>query len=105
MRKAVVHSNVGSAAEMIQPGYNGFLFRANDTAALVRHLMLLTNRDDRLSIGEHAREIVERRFSEQRMIESYESLLMELTASSNGRSRNAYPRAARGVDAVGRGRS
>jgi glycosyltransferase involved in cell wall biosynthesis len=104
--KPVVHSNVGSAGETIYPGYNGFLFRANDTAALVKHLIVLTNRDDRLSIGEHARGIVERRFSEQRMIESYESLLMKLSASSNGRSRNAYARAARGIDAMeGRGRS
>ena len=30
--KPVVHSNVGGAAEMIHPGYNGFLFRANDGA-------------------------------------------------------------------------
>ncbi len=35
LRKPVVHSNVGSAGEMILPGYNGFLFRANDTTALV----------------------------------------------------------------------
>ena len=98
--KPVVHSNVGSAGEMIHPGYNGFLFRANDTPALVRHLMRLTNPDDRRSIGEHARDVVERRFSEQRMIESYESLLLKLTARSNGRSRNAYLRTLHSEDTV-----
>ncbi len=90
LRKPVVHSNVGSAGEMIHPGYNGFLFRANDTTALVEHLARLTNPDERRSIGEHARGIVERRFSEQRMIESYESLLLKLTTSSNDRHRKLF---------------
>ncbi len=90
--KPVVHSNVGGAAEMIHPGYNGFLFRANDTAALVEHLARLTNRNDRQSIGAHARGIVERRFSERRMIESYESLLLNLTTGSNGRRSKSYTR-------------
>ncbi len=93
--KPVVHSNVGGAAEMIHPGYNGFLFRVNDTAALVQHLMRLTNRDDRQSIGAQARIIVEKRFSEHRMIESYESLLLKLTADSNDRRSKRYARARR----------
>ena len=88
LRKPVVHSNVGSAGEMIHPGYNGFLFRANDTAALVEHLARLTNPDERRNIGEHARGIVERRFSEQKMIESYETLLLKLTTNSNSNDRN-----------------
>jgi glycosyltransferase involved in cell wall biosynthesis len=100
MRKPVVHSNVGSAGEMIHPGYNGFLFRANDTTALVGHLIRLTNPADRLSIGEHARGVVERRFSEQRMIESYESLLLQLTAKSNDRNRKSYVRATRGGESM-----
>ena len=93
--KPVVHSNVGGAAEIIHPGYNGFLFRVNDTAALVEHLARLTNRDDRQSIGAHARLIVEKRFSEHRMIESYESLLLELTADSNDRGSKPHARARR----------
>jgi glycosyltransferase involved in cell wall biosynthesis len=87
LEKPVVHSNVGSAGELIHPGYNGFLFRANDTAALVEHLAHLTNPDDRRIIGAHARDIVERRFSEQKMIECYESLLLRLTAKSADRRR------------------
>jgi len=90
--KPVVHSNVGGAREMIHPGYNGYLFRANDTAALVGHLTRLTNREDRQSIGTHARGIVERRFSERGMIESYESLLLKLTTKSNGRRGKPYAR-------------
>ena len=106
LRKPVVHSRVGSADETIQPGYNGFLFRANDTTALVGHLMRLTNPENREIIGEHARGVVERRFSEQRMVESYESLLLKLTATPNGHSRKPYPRAARSGDAMAsRGRS
>jgi glycosyltransferase involved in cell wall biosynthesis len=90
LRKPVVHSNLGSAGEMIHPGYNGFLFRANDTTALVEHLVRLTNPDERRTIGEHARGIVERRFSEKGMIESYESLLLNLTANSNDRHRKPF---------------
>jgi glycosyltransferase involved in cell wall biosynthesis len=101
--KPVVHSNVGGAAEIIDPGYNGFLFRANDTAALVEHLTRLTNRDDRQSIGAHARGIVERRFSEHRMIESYESLLLKLTKGSNGRRSKSYARGRNGALDSGRG--
>ena len=100
LRKPVVHSKVGSADEMIHPGYNGFLFRANDTTALVGHLMRLTNPDDRRSIGAHARGVVERRFSEQKMVESYESLLLKLTAKSNDRNRKHYARATRSGDAM-----
>jgi len=92
LRKPVVHSNVGGAGEMIHPGYNGFLFRANDTTALVEHLARLTNPDDRQSIGAHARGVVEKRFSEQRMIESYESLLLKLTARFDARHRKEYMR-------------
>ena len=90
--KPVVHSNVAGAAEMIHPGYNGFLFRVNDTTALVEHLTRLTNRDDRLSVGAHARGIVEKRFSERKMIESYESLLLELTGDSDDQHRSARGR-------------
>jgi glycosyltransferase involved in cell wall biosynthesis len=102
LQKPVVHSNVGGAGEMIHPGYNGFLFRANDTAALVAHLARLTNPDDRRTIGAHARGIVERRFSEQRMIESYESLLLKLTAKSRDRRRKPV-RARRNGSAVENG--
>jgi glycosyltransferase involved in cell wall biosynthesis len=91
--KPVVHSNLGGAGEMIHSGYNGFLFRANDTTALVEHLAHLTNPDDRRSIGEHARGVVERRFSEQTMIESYEGLLLGLTARFNGRRQRSFGRA------------
>lgn len=90
LRKPVVHSKVGGADEIIHPGYNGFLFRANDTTALAEQLARLTNPDERMNIGDHARGIVERRFSEQRMIESYESLLLKVAANSNGRHRNPY---------------
>jgi len=93
LQKPVVHSNVGIAGEMIHPGYNGFLFRANDTAALVAHLARLTSPDLRRSIGAHARSVVESRFSEQKMIESYESLLLKLTARSDDRSPKPHVRA------------
>src|SRR5205823_7519986 len=35
MAKPLVHSQVGGATELIEPGRNGLLFPAGDTAALV----------------------------------------------------------------------
>jgi glycosyltransferase involved in cell wall biosynthesis len=105
LAKPVVHSNVGSAGEMIHPGYNGLMFRANDTTALVEHLTRLTNADDRRSIGAQARSIVEKRFSERRMIESYETLLLKLTANSVNGQHKLYVRAPPSGGPVGSGSS
>jgi glycosyltransferase involved in cell wall biosynthesis len=85
--KPVVHSDAGSAGEMIHPGYNGFLFRVNDTNALVEHLTHLADSHDRRNIGAHARGVVERRFSERTMIERYENLLLDLTPPPDDRHR------------------
>lgn len=78
LRKPVVHSEVGGAAEMIRPGRNGFLFPVGDTAALVERLAALSDRAMCERMGARAREVVETRFSERLMVDRYEELLMEL---------------------------
>jgi len=83
--RAVVHSDVGSAAEMIEPGVNGLLFPANDTDALIARLVRLTDPDVRFAMGARARAVVESRFSERTMIERYENLLRDLTSSDDRR--------------------
>jgi glycosyltransferase involved in cell wall biosynthesis len=74
--RPVVHADVGGAAEMIEPGRNGFLFPPGDTAALVDRLALLADQVRRAAMGKHARRLVETRFSEQAMVDRYERVLL-----------------------------
>ncbi|MGH8689269.1 MAG: glycosyltransferase, partial [Burkholderiales bacterium] len=76
--RPVVHSDVGGAAEMIEPGRNGFLFPVRDTRALVDRLSILADRSVSARMGRDARELVEQRFSERTMVERYEGLILEL---------------------------
>jgi glycosyltransferase involved in cell wall biosynthesis len=78
MARPVVHSQVGGAAELIEPGRNGLLFPVADTAALVDCLLRLADADTRSAMGRAARRTVEQRFSEGRMIDRYEQLLLEV---------------------------
>jgi glycosyltransferase involved in cell wall biosynthesis len=79
LRKPVVHSDVGGAAEMIRCGRDGFLFPVGDTGALVDRLAALADRGLATRLGAQAREAVETRFSERAMVDRYESLLLELS--------------------------
>lgn len=78
MSRPVVHSQVGGAAELIEHGRNGLLFPVADTGALVACLLRLADAGTRAAMGRAARETVERRFSERRMIDRYEELLREV---------------------------
>lgn len=77
MGKPVIHSAIGGAGEMIQPGHNGRLFPAGDTVALISCLTALAERESALQMGAAARQLVEVRFSEGVMIDRYERLLAE----------------------------
>jgi glycosyltransferase involved in cell wall biosynthesis len=78
MSRPVVHSQVGGAAELIEHGRNGLLFPVDETAALVECLRRLADAPTRMAMGRAARQTVEQRFSEQRMIDCYEQLLLEV---------------------------
>jgi len=80
MSRPVVHSHVGGAPELIEPGRNGLLFPVEDTAALVDCLLRLADSATRATMGRAARDTVERRFSEGRMIDRYEELLLGVCA-------------------------
>ena len=84
LRRPVVHSDVGGAAEMIVPGCNGFLFPVGDTKALVEKLAILADRTVSTGMGKNARDVVERRFSERTMIDRYERLLLDLCRTQSG---------------------
>jgi glycosyltransferase involved in cell wall biosynthesis len=78
MARPVVHSQVGGAAELIEPGRNGLLFPVADTAALVDCLVRLSDADERSAMGRAARRTVEQSFSVGRMIDRYEELFLEV---------------------------
>jgi len=84
LRRPLVHSDVGGAAEMIVPGCNGFLFPVGDTKALVEKLAILADRTVSTSMGKNARDVVERRFSERTMVDRYERLLLDLCRTRSG---------------------
>ena len=78
----VVLSEIGGAAEMVFPGYNGFLFPAGDTAALVENLAVFAEPGKAASMGSNARAVVETRFSEAIMVDRYQKTLLELCGTS-----------------------
>ena len=84
LRRPVVHSDVGGAAEMIVPGCNGFLFPVGDTRALVEKLAILADRTVSTRMGKNARDVVESRFSERTMVDRYERLLLDLCRTRSG---------------------
>ena len=79
--RPVVHSDVGGAAEMIEPGRNGFLFPVGDTRALVGKLAILADRGNCERMGRAARAVAETRFSERKMVDRYEQVLLDLGQS------------------------
>lgn len=78
LRRPVVLSDVGGAAELVVPGENGYLFRVGDTNAFVEKLALLADRRRCREMGEKARALVQKRFSENVMVDRYEQLLVDL---------------------------
>ena len=82
LARPVVHSDVGGAAEMIEPGRNGFLFPVGDTRALVGKLAILADRGNCERMGRAARAVAETRFSERKMVDRYEQVLLDLGQSN-----------------------
>lgn len=78
LAKPLVHSQVGGATELIEPGRNGLLFPAGDTAALVDCLQRLADRNTQQMMGRRARVKAEGAFSEKVMVDRYEQLLLEV---------------------------
>ena len=94
LERPVVHSDVGGAAELIQPGRQGYLFPVGDTGALIERLGALADRDTRRRMGARARETVESRFTERAMVERYETLFMQLETARKARENLRRPASA-----------
>jgi glycosyltransferase involved in cell wall biosynthesis len=78
MGKPVVLSELGGAAEMVFPGWNGYLFPPGDGDALAGHLEVLAEPAVSARMGRNARRVVESLFSEGKMVDRYEQVLTEL---------------------------
>jgi len=89
--RPVLHAAVGGAAEMIEPGRNGYLFAPGDTPALVEHLTQLADPALRRRMATAARATVELRFTERTMVERYEIGLEELTIARRKRENHRRP--------------
>jgi glycosyltransferase involved in cell wall biosynthesis len=85
LERPVVHADIGGAAEMIEPGANGYLFPVHDTRALTERLARLAAPEAREAMGRAARATVQARFSEAAMVDRYENLLQELALTRSQR--------------------
>ena len=76
MARPVVLSNIGGAAEMIEPGQSGYLFGAGDGEALLGVLIdLFDSARERERLGKAARQRIVRRFGFETMLNAYRLLV------------------------------
>ena len=78
MKKAVVATDVSGADEAVFHGETGLVVAYGNREQLAEAILaLIKNRRMRKRMGEKARELVEERFSQERMLSETESLLMD----------------------------
>ena len=78
MGRPVILSRVGGAAEMVTPGHNGYLYESGRPEELADLLeLLIRDAAERRRMGALARQVMERRFGLDRMIDQYEAALSD----------------------------
>ena len=85
--RAVLVTDVGGNAELVEDGRSGLVVSPDNVAALADGLLtLLRDEEKRLALGETARQRVQHLFSTERFIKQYESLYAALghRLSANG---------------------
>jgi glycosyltransferase involved in cell wall biosynthesis len=78
MAKPVVITQIGGAAEQVDPGVSGFLYAPGDIDALTQFLSALSSPERRASMGRAAAASVRERFTQSKMIEAYSRELAAL---------------------------
>ena len=74
--KPVVATRIGGIPEMVKHGFNGFLVNSNSSHELAAAIIsLLNNEELRVSMGKNSRDIIEQKFSLDRMIDNYKRIL------------------------------
>ena len=76
LEKSVIASDVGGIPELIKDNENGFLFEKSNSDELVKKLrVLLNNRDLAIRMGQKGKKIIENKFSNEKYIENYISMI------------------------------
>jgi glycosyltransferase involved in cell wall biosynthesis len=83
--KPMLMSAIGGAAELVEPGVNGYLFPAGDVNALAQCLQAMADRSLCTRMGRAARQRVERLFSEDAMRARYVELIEGLLGEASRR--------------------
>lgn len=79
MERPVVATNVGGIPELIKDNQTGLLIPPADSKALARAILeLLENREKAKRLGKNGRRLIEKKFSQETMIERIEDLYQEL---------------------------
>lgn len=79
--KPMLMSDIGGAAELVEPGVNGELFPAGDVPALAQRLQEFGDRERCAAMGAAARRRIERQFSQEAMRERYVEVIDDLLAA------------------------
>jgi glycosyltransferase involved in cell wall biosynthesis len=78
MGKPLIMSDVGGAAELVEHGKNGLLYKREDIDGLSYHIRRLADRDRRDAFGGASLAKVNSQYSLRHMVEAYEGLLSML---------------------------
>lgn len=81
--KPVIMSNVGGAPELVQHGFNGYLYPRGDTDELSVCLEKLADPNRRDDFGRRAFETVEAKFSSHTMVRTYAAAFQRLVMDKN----------------------
>ena len=77
----LVLSRVGGASEIVEEGFNGYLFDVGDTKAFIRHLTTLAKDRALLGVmGQRSLDKARNKFSYDRMVREYFELFKPLLA-------------------------
>jgi glycosyltransferase involved in cell wall biosynthesis len=86
MGKPMVMTRTGGASEQVEDGRTGFLYEPGDIDSLVRHLRTLADRAVSRPMGQLAAQKVRDRFTLDKMIGAYSTLLERLATPSRVRT-------------------
>ena len=92
MKKPVVAYDSGGIREAVLPNETGFLTERGNVTALEEKInYLIHNEAERLSIGQHGREFVSRKFSVAALIQRHERFYLNALSGSRERGKSSRP--------------